>query len=89
MKQTITTNYDGIAFFADMNTPGCCFACLLEKHQESVLFFDLVKNHISSIGDMFVLFEPDCIDDTYIGKTLARVIAEITSYPCYTIPRCC
>ena len=79
-KQTITTNYDRIAFFADTNTPGRCFACLLEKHQESVHFFDLVKNNVASIGDMYVLVEPDRID-TYIGRTLARVTCKNRMIP--------
>ncbi len=42
------------------------------KDTKRVLFFDMVKNHVSSIGDMFVLVEPDPVS-SYLGRSLAHV----------------
>ena len=85
MKQTVTENYDQIAFFADINTPGCCFACLLEKHQESALFFDMLKNNVSSVGGMFVLVEPDPVG-SYLGRSLAHVTCKNRIIPLLHTP---
>ncbi len=39
LKQTVSENYDRIAFFAGTCLPGQCFACVLEKQQDSATFF--------------------------------------------------
>ena len=69
MKQTVTAYYDRIAFFADTNSFGLWFVCLLEKHQESAQFFGIMKKHVASVGYMYILLELDHVN-SYISRTL-------------------
>jgi hypothetical protein len=54
----MNATYDRLFFFADLNTPGKCFAILTETVNKSDLLLSHAQ-HSVGVGDIFAVVEPD------------------------------